>query len=118
VGRKILLISVLVAIMAFGGLNIYISRTKQISLKIPQTSQIQYGPQVQTMIPPVEASQLTSVDSPDGKLTLTLKTVKNKNGITYTFSVSGREVFVKTVDLSTLISVPANTWSPNGKYVF
>jgi hypothetical protein len=36
----------------------------------------------------------------------------------YSFSVSGKEIFVKTVNPSTIISIPYNTWDPNGKYIF
>lgn len=46
------------------------------------------------------------------------KITKNKNGVTYSFSISGKEIFAKTVDPSTVISIPYNTWSPNNKYFF
>jgi hypothetical protein len=75
-------------------------------------------PSQENVILPAEASGLTSVNSPDGKLTLIAKTTKNNGGVTYTFSVSGKEIFTKTVDTSTLIAIPTNTWSPDGRYIF
>jgi hypothetical protein len=76
--------------------------------------------------PVVEAQtpELTNVNSPDGKLTLTMKKEKNQNGIVYTFittdTVSGiqKNIFTKTVSPGDVISIPANTFSPDDKYIF
>jgi len=107
VGRKALLVLALVVIVALLVFNIYLGKTKSPSSPISQT-----------VIPPAEASQATSVDSPDGKLTLLMKTVKRRSEVSYSFSVSGGEIFAKTVSPVVSFSIPLNTWSPNGKYVF
>jgi hypothetical protein len=117
VGRKIFLIFALVAIAALIGLNVYLGRSRQAFLQPSQISPQTYQ-QTKTIIPPVEASEIKSMDSPDGKLTLLMKMTKGDNGVAYSFSVSGKEIFGKTVDPSVSFSIPFNTWSPNGKYVF
>jgi len=76
--------------------------------------------------PVVEAQtpESTSVDSPDGKLMLTMKKEKNQDGTIYTFfttdTASGiqKDVFTKTVPSEDVISIPDNTFSPDNKYIF
>ena len=119
--RKLFLSIALIAITILIGFNIYLSRSKQAggqSLQTPQEETPPTNGQSGTIITKVAASEPTSKDSPDGKLSLLMKTEKGKNGTTYSFSVSGKEIFVKTVDSSTTISIPYNTWDPNGKYIF
>jgi hypothetical protein len=112
VGRKIFLIFALVVIAVLVGANVYINRK---GLTVSQTS---LAPQTKTVIPPVEASDIKSVDSPDGKKTLSMRITKNQSGVTYAFSVSGKEIFAKTVDPTVSFSIPLNSWSPDNKYVF
>ena len=77
-------------------------------------------------VPIVEAqtSELTSVGSPDGQLTLTMKKEKIQDGFVYTFftidSVGRiqKTIFTKTVSLGDIISIPTNTFSPDDKYLF
>jgi hypothetical protein len=75
-------------------------------------------------IPVVQASQLTIVSSPDGKMNLTMKEKKNEGLVTFTFILSDEvkgvknEIFVKIVSSGTTFSIPANTFSPDNKYVF
>ncbi len=116
-GRKIFLIFALVAIAILTGFNLYLGRSKQTFPQGTQPNAEKY-PETQIIITPVEASEPTLKGSPDGKLTLSARMIKSKGGVTYTFSVSGKEIFIKTVDPSTIISIPYNTWSPNGKYIF
>lgn len=107
VGRKFLLIIILVAIGALVVVDISLNKVKNTSVPTPQNE-----------IPPVDASQLTSVDAPDGKLALSMKTSKKSGETTYSFSVGGREIYAKTVDSSISFSIPLNTFSPDDKYVF
>ena len=116
-GRKIFLTVALVVIILLIGINIYLGRSKNGSSTSPEKTPQAY-PETQSIISPAIASEPVVKDSPDGKLTLSAKTVKDKNSVTYSFSVSGKEIFVKTVDPSTIISIPYNTWDPNGKYIF
>lgn len=63
----------------------------------------------------------TSQISSDGKMTLNLRTIQNKNGSeTYdiTSSASPTFMFSKTLPLNESISIPYNTWSPDNKYFF
>ena len=111
--RKVFITIGLIAILLLIGINIYLSKnTKKTVSNVPQKEITQEA------ITPVKASEPVSKDSPDGKLTLSMKTVKSDGGLTYSFSVSGKEIFIKTVDSSVSISIPYNTWAPNGKYVF
>jgi hypothetical protein len=107
--RKIFISGGLVAILFLIGLNIYLSKVDN---SFPSVT-----PVPQAVIPPVQASDVESMDSPDGKLTLVMKKTKGTD-VAYSFSVSGREIFTKTLDSATSISIPYNTWSPDGKYVF
>jgi hypothetical protein len=111
-GRKTFLILSLVIVAILIGLNIYITRLARVT---PKTSHIS---QPVTIIPPVEASEIKSMDSPDGKKTLVMKKTKAENGIKYSFSVSEKEIFTKIVDSSVFFSIPYNTWSPDNKYIF
>jgi hypothetical protein len=68
-------------------------------------------------------SNEASVESPDGKLTLKMQENKGKEGTTYIFWISGsdgsaKEIFRKTTPLGSALSIPFNTFSPDGKYVF
>lgn len=120
-GRKIFIVLVLVTLAILIGINIYF----KVGIQKPQTSPkptpqetSQTNRETKSVITPVEASGPIQKDSPDGKLTLLMNTITDKTGVTYTFTVSGKQIFVKTVDSSTTISIPYNTWSPNGKYIF
>ena len=62
--------------------------------------------------------QETAVDSPDGKLTLTMLEQKNKDTTAYIFSVAGKQIFSQTVGAGQTFFIPHNTWSPDYKYVF
>ena len=77
--------------------------------------------------PPIanaQASQETSVGSPDGKFTLTMKEDKGKDTVTYTFLIkdessgSQKEIYSKTVPVGANLSIPFNTFSPDNNYIF
>jgi hypothetical protein len=71
-----------------------------------------------------EKPQLTSVSSPDGKMVLTMKKEKVENGTKFSFSLEESEsginydLYARTVLTEGSFSVPANTFSPDNKYVF
>ncbi len=70
-----------------------------------------------------QAPELTKVDSPDGKLTLTMKKEKTQNGVFYSFfttDLTGVKniVFTKIASAGATFSIPANTFSPDNKYIF
>jgi hypothetical protein len=114
VGRKALLLIILVVIAGLLAANVFLNRSR--NLGVSQSQQPQPVPQAE--IPPVEASQLTSVNSPDGTQTLSMKTSKKNGMMTYSFTIGGREIFADTVDPSISFSIPGNTFSPDNKYVF
>ena len=120
-GRKIFIILVLVVLAIFIGINIYlkvgVQKPLQTQQNVPHQTP-QTNKETKSVITPVEASGPIQKDSPDGKLTLLMNTIKDKTGVTYIFTVSGKEIFTKTVDPSITISIPYNAWSPNGKYIF
>lgn len=94
--------------------NILLNKSKNPS--VSQSPGTQPVPQAE--IPPVEASQLTQVDSPDGTETLLMKTSKISGMTTYSFTIGGKEIFADTVDPSISFSIQGNTFSPDNKYVF
>jgi len=118
VGRKIFLLALFILAIFLVGTDYYLVVYRQNSSQSPKTSQISPTPMPETAIPIVEASQNTSVDSPDGSVTLSMKIAKNDSGVTYSFLTSGRIIFEKIVNPSISFSIPANTWSPDNKYVF
>lgn len=61
---------------------------------------------------------ITNVVSPDGKVTLTMREKRVEAGTSYTISVSGQEIFSKTLPLDSKILIPFNTFSPDNKYIF
>jgi hypothetical protein len=76
-------------------------------------------------VPVVEAREpiVTSVGSPDGKLTLTMKNEDTAKGPVYTFfttNLAGDRnlLFTKTASVGATLSIPENTFSPDNKYVF
>lgn len=105
-GRKILLPIFLVAISGLIVFNIFLPK--------PQSFTVTTVP---AAIPPAFAASISSVDSPDGTKTLVMKTVRGGAGNTYSFWVGNKEIFSKFVDYSITFSIPANTWSPDNRYV-
>jgi hypothetical protein len=78
-------------------------------------------------IPVVEAAQpaeLTSVEASDGNMVLNMKQENGKDTVTYTFLMTDettgiqKEIFTKTEPIGTTLSVPANTFSSDDKYIF
>jgi hypothetical protein len=73
-----------------------------------------------------ETLQITSVISPEGKMTLSMKSEKVDTGTKYSFSIKEsesnivHEIYARTVLASaeSKFSIPANTFSPDNKYVF
>jgi hypothetical protein len=109
-----LLILIFVLIAAFGILFV------KLSAKPPKID----SPAKPMPVAEAQAPDLTSVGSPDGEATLTMKKEKVQDGTLYTFfttdSVTGNQnvVFTKTVSSGDTLSIPANTFSPDDKYIF
>ena len=86
----------------------------------PQTGKTGYPLPLAIAKPPQEIS----VGSPDGNWTLTMKEEKNKETISYRFLISNnddifnKEIFAKILSSTDALSIPANTFSPDDKYVF
>ncbi|MBI5449044.1 hypothetical protein HY948_01880 [Candidatus Gottesmanbacteria bacterium] len=83
------------------------------------------------LTPTPAATETSEVHAPDGSATLILRAVKNTDGTTtYVFTASGltgtkflpmgtsRKIFIKTVGPLASMMIPANTWSPENRYVF
>lgn len=74
--------------------------------------------------PTPNPSQVTTVLSPDGKVTLVMKEKKDEEAVTHTFVISSnedgvsREIFVKTLPQETGLTIPYNAFSPDNKYFF
>jgi hypothetical protein len=63
-------------------------------------------------------SLATTLESPDGKVALTMRQEKAEGGRRWAFSVGGREIFSKVLPLGASFSIPLNTFSPDDKYIF
>lgn len=77
-----------------------------------------------TPIPPLSANRESNVNSPDGAITLLMRTIAKLDGRTvYSFfsldnsKKTQRLIFSKTLSLGQM-GIPANTWSPDDKLVF
>lgn len=79
-----------------------------------------------TIVPPSTEETITS-DSPDGKKTLTLKKLREGNLISYSVFSSdipaqatppGSLLWSETIDTTTKVAIPYNTWAPDDAYVF
>lgn len=68
--------------------------------------------------------QTTSIDSPDMSKALVLEKEGNERDLRYTLYVLSKEdsyktfIFTKTVSKDYDITIPENTWSPDGRYIF
>jgi len=100
---------------------VFVLRSRDLTYKessVPKNDS--YTPQIAKANPPNEAE----VGSPDGKWTLKMKEEKGKGEATYIFWIinladgSQNEIFRKTISLGTTMVIPANTFSPDDKYVF
>lgn len=118
VRRNILFLFLLVLAILFGGIDYYLIVNKQDFSRSSKISQVSPSPWPEVVISIAKASQIMSVDSPDGKLTLIMKRTNKDNGVLYSFTVSGKTIFEKTVESSISFSMPPNAWSPDNKYVF
>lgn len=74
---------------------------------------------------PIQAApQISTVEAPDGSHILTMKEEKGKNAVTHTLSISTesdnsqKQIFSKTLEEGSALSIPPNTFSPDDKYVF
>lgn len=75
-----------------------------------------------TATPPSQKSVI--VGSPDGKWELTMKEEKKSGNITYIFTFlskadnTSKVIYTQTLPEGTSLSIPYNTFSPDGKYIF
>lgn len=86
-----------------------------------------FPPEVPTTIPTdifPSAMEEVVMDSPDGKMTLILKSQKRENYTDYSFFTSDktdsavRLIFNKKEISSERITIPYNSWSPDNEYFF
>lgn len=93
--------------------------------KVPENSDSTAFEPTPAPVPVAEAMEPTfsNVDSPDGKLILTMKKENTQSGdylTFYTTDLAGiqKTIFAKTASIGATLSIPANTFSPDNKYVF
>lgn len=92
-----------------------------LSQKMQKSESAQYTP---SLAEAEETPLLSSVISPEGKMTLNMKSERVEAGTKYSFSIKDsatgaeNEIFYKTVSGGVTISIPANTFSPDNKYIF
>ncbi len=67
----------------------------------------------------IDQSYKSELQSPDGKMVLTMRREGQKNQPqTYTFKVGERLIFARILESSGEMAIPHNSWSPDNKYVF
>jgi len=115
-----ILISAVLAFLIVGFLSVLPTRGQQPKITLPNSQGTSYTPPVAR----ADASQETTVRSPDGKWALKMKEEKGKENVIYVFSIlsssdgSQKEIFRKTVSTTSTMSIPVNTFSPDDKYIF
>jgi len=115
-----ILISAVLAFLIVGFLSVLPTRGQQPKVTLPNSQGTFYAPPVAR----ADASQETTVGSPDGKWALKMKGEKGKENVVYVFSIlsssdgSQKEIFRKTVPTTSIMSIPVNTFSPDDKYIF
>lgn len=103
---------ILVLLVAFSAGAFILVRQKTPQLPVPSAS-IRTNP---TVMPSPTTSE---VHAPDGSVTLISRAIKNADKTTtYMFTAAGRKILTKTVGLGVTLTIPANTWAPEHRYVF
>lgn len=91
--------------------------------KVQIQSKVEYKPVNTPKTANAQGPKLTTVGSPDGKMSLTMKE-DGADSILYTFLLKdegtgiSKQIFTKTASVGAVLSVPLNTFSPDNKYVF
>lgn len=107
---KQIIIVGLVAVISLGLLVFFMQRQKTNKYAGP----VDLPTKVEAVSPNNETS--TSVASPDGKKTLTMKSQKQGGATTYTFYIDNNLVATRVT--SGKMSIPYNTWSVDDKHIF
>jgi hypothetical protein len=69
-------------------------------------------------VKPSALPSTVTVESPDGKMVLTIISTKNGGNTVWTVSADGREILNETLPAEADITIPFNTFSPDNKYIF
>lgn len=91
--------------------------------KVQIQSQVEYKPVNTPKTANAQGPKLTTVGSPDGKMSLTMKE-DGTDSIFYTFLLkdegtgTSKQIFTKTASVGAILTIPLNTFSPDNKYVF
>lgn len=91
--------------------------------KVQIQSQVEYKPVNTPKTANAQGPRLTTVGSPDGKMSLTMKE-EGQDSILYTFLLkdegtgASQQIFTKTASVGATLTIPLNTFSPDNKYVF
>lgn len=116
----IFLLIIFLGILGFSFFNILVTFKQKQAQDLKTSQPSNYQPKQANAKTPLEIS----VGSPDGKWKLTMKEEKGKDSINYTFTAGNtldgiqNVIFTKNLPLGESMSIPANTFSPDDKYVF
>lgn len=91
--------------------------------KVEIQNKVEYKPVNTPKTVNAQEPKLTTVGSPDGKMSLTMKE-DGADSVLYTFLLkdegtgTSKQIFTKTASVGAVLTVPLNTFSPDNKYVF
>ena len=108
----------IIAIIVIGALA-YFAYDKKAEIQ----DKVEYKPVNTPETVNAQEPRLTTVGSPDGKMSLIMKENGN-DSIFYTFLLkdeekgTSKQIFTKTASVGAVLTVPFNTFSPDNKYVF
>ncbi|HSX49090.1 MAG TPA: hypothetical protein VLE44_02420 [Candidatus Saccharimonadales bacterium] len=110
--KRIFRLLLLFFVVFFGGIGVFLYTQKD----QPKTTADLENVKLPTVV--VAESPDASQTSPDGKRTLTMKTVTSGDLTTYSFTDGSTVLFTKTLPKDSKMGIPSNTWSPDDKKFF
>ena len=103
------------------GVNAFVSGNTQkpaLSAAAPHIPNVKvFTPQISPS-PKPSVPQIKTVSSPDGNVEAKLTQLQGNPKNTWTFNVGDKKIFESESPISTIFTVPDNTFSPDNKYVF
>jgi hypothetical protein len=91
--------------------------------KVEIQNKVEYKPANTPKNVNAQEPKLTTVGSPDGKMSLAMKE-EGDDSVLYTFLLKDegtglvKQIFTKTASVGATLTIPFNTFSPDNKYVF
>lgn len=115
--KRLNLIVIIVILMLLISVGVFVFiKTRKI------TETVNIRPKI-ILSPTPSPANITTIESPDGKLILTVKEKRMDNSVNYIFSIitkadkTNKIIYTSTLPQGTSLSVLFNTFSPDGKFI-